>query len=97
MFQVVRGSGSAQPERGYIFLGVILKFFYSFRSLAGAEDHHSRGERIERSGMTYFQFFHSYPAADMIADVSYYLKRSPAERFIEKQYFSFFKIHVIEL
>lgn len=74
MFQVVRGSGSAQPERGYIFLGMILKFFYSFRSLAGAEDHHSRGERIERSGMTYFQFFHSYPAADMIADVSYYLK-----------------------
>ena len=47
--------------------------------------------------MAYFQLFHSYPAADMVTDVSYYLKRSPAERFIEKQYFSFFKIHVIEL
>ena len=74
MFQIVRGSSSTQPERGYIFLGVILKFFYSFRSLTGAYYHHSRSKRVERSGMAYFQLFHSYPAADMVTDVSYYFK-----------------------
>ena len=82
---------------GNIFLRMVLKLFNSFRSLTCTDNHHPRSQRIECAGMAYFQFLHFHPSADVITHMSHNLKRSPPQRFIKIEYFSFFKLHLLSL
>ena len=37
------------------------------------------------------------PSADVVTRMSHNFKRSPSQRFIEIEYFSFFKLHLLSL
>src|SRR5699024_10411818 len=93
VLQVIAGSGSSQTQRSHVFFRMILKLLDTFGCLAVALYHHSRSQRVERSGVTHLQFLHSQLSAQLIAHMPHHLERCPTQRLVETQYFAFLEVH----
>lgn len=96
LLQVERRRGSPQTERGHILFRMGLKFLYPLRCLTGADEQDTGGQRIERTGMSHFQFLHSQSLAQQVTYLGHQPERRPLVWLVKSQYFSFLEIHLSE-
>lgn len=92
MLRVKRRCRTTQAQCSDVLFGTCLQLVDLLRGLAGADDHHTTGQRIEGTGMANLEFLDTQTAAQIVTDHFHQIERSPGKRFVEGDYLTFYKI-----
>ena len=92
--EVEAGRGGAECHRGHIFLDAGLQLVDALGGAAGAHNHHSCGEGVERAGMTHLELAHAETAREGTAHALHSVERRPAQGLVDAEYFAGQKIHI---